>query len=145
MSMGIDPNRTNLLLAVLEKRVGLELLGDDVFVSVAGGLEVDEPAADLGVAAAVASSFRNRPLPAHTALFGEVGLAGEVRGAGQAGLRVREAAQMGFTRCILPARNIPADARAASSPSGVDTLDEALEHLAGRRLSLSIWARSLVS
>ena len=80
MSLGIDPNRTSLLLAVLEKRVGLELLGDDVFVSVAGGLEVDEPAADLGVAAAVASSFRNRPLPAHTVLFGEVGLGGEVRG-----------------------------------------------------------------
>ena len=69
MSLGIDPNRTNLLLAVLEKRVGLELLGDDVFVSVAGGLDVAEPAADLGVAAAVASSFRNRPVPAaHGAL-----------------------------------------------------------------------------
>ena len=63
MSLGIDPNRTNLLLAVLEKRVGLALLGDDVFVSVAGGLEVDEPAADLGVAAAIASSFRNRAVP----------------------------------------------------------------------------------
>ena len=85
MSLGIDPNRTSLLLAVLEKRVGLELLGDDVFVSVAGGLEVDEPAADLGVAAAIASSFRNRALPAHTVLFGEVGLGGEVRGAAQAG------------------------------------------------------------
>ena len=85
MSLGIDPNRTSLLLAVLEKRVGLALLGDDVFVSVAGGLEVPEPAADLGVAAAVASSFRNRALPAHTAVFGEVGLAGEVRGVGQAG------------------------------------------------------------
>src|SRR5574339_795745 len=79
MSLGIDPNRTNLLLAVLEKRVGLELQSDDVFVSVAGGLEVDEPAADLGVAAAVASSFRNRPLPVHTVVFGEVGLGGEVR------------------------------------------------------------------
>jgi hypothetical protein len=89
MSLGIDPNRTNLLLAVLEKRVGLELLGDDVFVSVAGGLEVDEPAADLGVAAAVASSFRNRALPQHTVLFGEVGLGGEVRGARQSGLKRR--------------------------------------------------------
>ncbi len=129
MSLGIDPNRTSLLLAVLEKRVGLELLGDDVFVSVAGGLEVDEPAADLGVAAAVASSFRNRPLPAHTALFGEVGLGGEVRGAGQAALRLREAAQMGFTRCLLPARNIPPDAPPGILPVGVNTLDEALEHL----------------
>jgi len=130
MSLGIDPNRTSLLLAVLEKRVGLELLGDDVFVSVAGGLEIDEPAADLGVAAAVASSFRNRPLPAHTVLFGEVGLGGEVRGAGQAGLRVREAAQMGFTRCVLPARNVPEEPVAGIRLVGVRTLEEALERLA---------------
>ena len=80
MSLGIDPNRTSLLLAVLEKRVGLELLGDDVFVSIVGGLKLDEPAADLGVAAAIASSFRGRPLSPHTVLFGEVGLGGEVRG-----------------------------------------------------------------
>ena len=129
MSLGLDPNRTNLLLAVLEKRVGLELLGDDVFVSVAGGLEVDEPAADLGVAAAIASSFRNRPVPAATALFGEVGLAGEVRGAGQAGLRMREAAQMGFARCVLPARNIPTDAGGHRAGRGANTLKEALERL----------------
>jgi DNA repair protein RadA/Sms len=129
MSLGIDPNRTSLLLAVLEKRVGLELLGDDVYVSVAGGLEVDEPAADLGVAAAVASSFRNRPLPASTVLFGEVGLGGEVRGAGQAGLRVREAAQMGFTRCILPSRNVPEDAEPGIRLIGVGSLEEALERL----------------
>jgi len=128
MSLGIDPNRTNLLLAVLEKRVGLELLGDDVFVSVAGGLEVAEPAADLGVAAAVASSFRNRPLPAHTAVFGEVGLAGEVRGVGQAVLRVREAVQMGFTRCILPSRSAPGDAEGIELVA-VNTLGEALERL----------------
>ena len=128
-SLGIDPNRTNLLLAVLEKRVGLELLGDDVFVSVAGGLEVGEPAADLGVAAAIASSFRNRPLPPDTVLFGEVGLAGEVRGAGQVGLRIREAAQMGFTRCILPARNVSADADPGLRLIGVDTLEQALERL----------------
>jgi DNA repair protein RadA/Sms len=129
MSLGIDPNRTNLLLAVLEKRVGLELLGDDVFVSVAGGLDVDEPAADLGVAAAIASSFRSRPLTPHTVLFGEVGLGGEVRGAGQSLLRVREAAQMGFTRCILPARNVPEDADPGIRLVGVSTLEEALETL----------------
>src|SRR6185503_7629306 len=130
MSLGIDPNRTNLLLAVLEKRLGMELLGDDVFVSVAGGLEVGEPAADLGVAAAVASSFRNRPVPADVVLFGEVGLGGEVRGATQAGLRVREAAQMGFTRCVLPARNVPDDAPAGIRLVGVRSLEEALERLA---------------
>jgi len=130
MSLGIDPNRTSLLLAVLEKRVGLELLGDDVFVSVAGGLEIDEPAADLAVAAAVASSFRNRPLPPQTVLFGEIGLGGEVRGAGQAGLRLREAAQMGFTRCLLPARNVPDDAPPGIRLVPVNTLEEALERLA---------------
>ena len=129
MSLGIDPNRTNLLLAVLEKRVGLELLGDDVFVSVAGGLDVDEPAADIGVAAAVASSFRSRPLSSHTVVFGEVGLGGEVRGAGQALLRVREAAQMGFTRCILPARNVPEEVDPGIRLVGVSTLEEALEAL----------------
>ena len=129
MSIGLDQNRTSLLLAVLEKRVGLELLGDDVFVSVAGGLEVDEPAADLGVAAAVASSFRNRPLPANTVLFGEVGLGGEVRGAAQSALRVKEAAQMGFTRCVLPARNIPDETIAGIRLIGVNTLEEALDRL----------------
>jgi DNA repair protein RadA/Sms len=128
MSIGIDANRTLLLLAVLEKRVGLELATDDVFVSVAGGLDVSEPAADLGVAAAVASSFRNRPLPARTAVFGEVGLAGEVRSAGQAALRLREAAQMGFERCILPARNVPAEP-AGIEAVGVSTLEQALERL----------------
>ena len=129
MTIGLDANRTTLLLAVLEKRVGLELLGDDVFVSVAGGLEVAEPAADLAVAAAVASSFRNRPVPARTALIGEIGLAGEVRSVGQAGLRVREAAQMGFDRVILPARNVPPDTEGIRVV-GVRTLEEALERLA---------------
>jgi DNA repair protein RadA/Sms len=128
-SIGLDPNRTSLLVAVLEKRVGLELLGDDVFVSVAGGLEVDEPAADLGVAAAIASSVRNRPVPARTALFGEVGLGGEVRSAGHAALRIREAAQMGFERCILPARSVPEEASGIEL-IGVHTLEEALERLA---------------
>jgi DNA repair protein RadA/Sms len=128
MSLGIDPNRTSLLLAVLEKRVGLELLGDDVFVSVAGGLDVTEPAADLGVVAAVASSLRNRPVPADTVVFGEVGLAGEVRSAGQALLRVREAAQMGFKRCVLPARSIPPGVEGIEL-LGVHTLTEALDRL----------------
>jgi DNA repair protein RadA/Sms len=129
MSLGLDANRTALLLAVLEKRVGLALGSDDVFVSVAGGLEIPEPAADLGVAAAVASSHRNRPLPPDTAVFGEVGLAGEVRGAGQAALRIREAAQMGFRRCVLPARNVPAAGEAGIELAGVATLAEALERL----------------
>ncbi len=85
-------------------------MGDDVFVNIAGGMTVDEPASDLGVLAAIASSVRNRVIPPTTAMFGEVGLAGEVRGITQAALRIREAAQMGFRRCIMPEANIdPAD------------------------------------
>lgn len=99
---GVDRQRLSLLLTVLEKRVGLSLAGEDVFVNVPGGIPVREPAADLAVVAAVASSLRNQPVPPGAALFGEVGLAGEIRGATQPGLRVREAAQMGFTRCFLP-------------------------------------------
>jgi DNA repair protein RadA/Sms len=103
MAIGIDGSRLSLLLAVLEKRAGLNLAGDDVYVNVAGGISVDEPAADLSVLAAVASSVRNRALSPSTAVFGEVGLSGEIRGVPQAPLRVREAAQMGFTRLIVPA------------------------------------------
>src|SRR6476661_734498 len=110
MASGIDPQRLSLLLAVLEKRAGLNLVGDDVFVNIAGGMTVDEPASDLGILAAIASSVRNRVIPSTTAVFGEVGLAGEVRGISQAGLRIREAAQMGFRRCIMPEANIdPSD------------------------------------
>ena len=98
-------------------------------MSVAGGLDVPEPAADLGVAAAIASSFRNRPVPPHTAVFGEVGLAGEVRGATQAALRIREAAQMGFTRCILPARNVPDETEGGIELVGVETLADALDRI----------------
>ena len=105
MASGLDQNRLSLLLAVLEKRAGLNLIAEDVFVNVAGGMTVDEPAADLAIVAAVASSVRNRPIRAATAVFGEVGLAGEIRATSQSALRVREAAQMGFTRCIVPEGN----------------------------------------
>src|SRR5688572_15647142 len=133
MASGIDQQRLSLLLAVLEKRAGLNLLGDDVFVNIAGGMTVDEPASDLGVLAAIASSVRNRVLPATTAMFGEVGLAGEVRGTAQAGLRVREAAQMGFRRCVMPEANIdPDDQRQLAGQcelTAVRTVGEALDAL----------------
>ena len=132
MASGIDQQRLSLLLAVLEKRAGLNLMGDDVFVNIAGGMSVDEPASDLGVLAAIASSVRNRAIPATTAMFGEVGLAGEVRGIAQAPLRVREAAQMGFRRCIMPEANIdPADRAPAGECElvGVRTVGEALDEL----------------
>jgi DNA repair protein RadA/Sms len=130
MASGIDQNRLSLLLAVLEKRAGLNLLGEDVFINVAGGMTVDEPAADLAVVAAVASSLRNRPIRQGTAVFGEVGLAGEVRGAPQAALRVREAAQMGLMRVVLPEGNVARD----EAPAGcelvfVKNVGEALDQL----------------
>ncbi|HTL01267.1 MAG TPA: DNA repair protein RadA [Vicinamibacterales bacterium] len=132
MASGVDPQRLSLLLAVLEKRSGLHLLGDDVYVNVAGGMTVDEPAADLGVVAAVASSVRNRAVGSSTAVFGEVGLGGEVRGIPQPALRVREAARMGFERCVLPMAS--ADLPASDRPPqlqliGVRTVDEALDAL----------------
>jgi DNA repair protein RadA/Sms len=136
MASGIDQQRLSLLLAVLEKRAGLNLTGDDVFVNIAGGMTVDEPASDLGVLAAIASSVRNRVIPPTTAMFGEVGLAGEVRGISQATLRVREAAQMGFSRLILPEANIdPSDRSGASGCElvGVRTVGEALDELLASR------------
>jgi DNA repair protein RadA/Sms len=132
MAIGVDQNRVALLLAVLEKRAGLALVGDDVYVNIAGGMSIDEPAIDLSVVAALASSVRNRPLAAQTAVFGEVGLSGEIRGIPQAPLRVREAMQMGFTRVVMPEVNVdPAEAAAAHGCEivGVRTIGEALDRL----------------
>jgi DNA repair protein RadA/Sms len=130
MAVGIDQNRLSLLLAVLENRAGLSLAGDDVYVNIAGGMNVDEPAADLSVVAAVASSVRNRGLSPATAVFGEVGLSGEIRGIPQAGLRVREAVQMGFTRIVLPSANLDGgETGAGCELVGVRHIGEALDHL----------------
>jgi DNA repair protein RadA/Sms len=101
-ALGIDPNRVSLLLAVIERRAGIDVLGLDVFVNVAGGVRLSEPASDLGLLAAVASSARGRAVDAHTLCFGEVGLAGEVRAVGRVELRLAEARKMGFRRCVLP-------------------------------------------
>jgi DNA repair protein RadA/Sms len=106
MTQGVDANRVSLLMAMLEKRIGMHVLGDDVFVNVAGGMTLDEPAADLGIVAAIASSFRNVPVDEQAAVFGEVGLAGEVRATSQASVRVREAYAMGFRRCVIPHGNL---------------------------------------
>ena len=130
MTQGVDANRVSLLIAMLEKRVGLHLLGDDVFVNIAGGLEVDEPAADLGVVAAIASSFKNAPIDAHTAVFGEVGLTGEVRGAMQAQARTREAQTLGFKKIIMPASNTAGLERLLGlRVVGVRSVEEALDEL----------------
>jgi DNA repair protein RadA/Sms len=99
---GIDFNRLLLLVAVLSKRVGLHLSDQDVFVNVVGGLRVSEPAADLAVATAVASNFRNKPVAADIVLVGEIGLSGELRSVGQIEARLNEASKLGFKRCVLP-------------------------------------------
>jgi DNA repair protein RadA/Sms len=100
--LGVDPYRVALLLAVCARRAGVDVLSSDVFVNVAGGVRLSEPAADLGVIAALASSARGRPVDAQTVCFGEVGLAGEVRATGATELRIGEAAKLGFRRCVLP-------------------------------------------
>jgi DNA repair protein RadA/Sms len=104
-TIGVDHNRVALLIAVLEKKMGAKLFNQDIFVNVAGGVQVDEPAVDLGIIAAVASSHKEKNIDPRTVFFGEVGLAGEIRGISQAEARVKEAGKLGFERCILPASN----------------------------------------
>ncbi len=130
MTQGFDHNRTSLLIAVMEKRLGMQLAADDVFVNVAGGFEVDEPAADLGVVAAIASSYRNIVIPPETAVFGEVGLTGEVRGVLQAQARAREAQTLGFKKLIIPESNRKGlEKLLGIRIVGVKNLDEALDEL----------------
>jgi len=130
MTQGLDQNRVALLIAMLEKRASLQLTSDDVFVNIAGGLEVDEPAVDLGVVTAIISSFKNVSVDPHTAVFGEVGLTGEVRGAMQASVRAREAQALGFKKIVMPASNVPGLERLLGVRIvGVRSVDEALDEL----------------
>ena len=99
---GTDYNRVNLLMAVLEKRAGIHMSGSDAYVNIAGGMKVNEPALDLGIIMALVSSFKNRTLDDNVIIFGEVGLAGEVRAVSQPQVRVNEAIKLGFKTCIMP-------------------------------------------
>ena len=129
-AMGFDANRVSLLVAVLEKKVGYSLLSQDIFVNIAGGVRLAEPAVDLGVVAALASSHLNRPVDERTVIFGEVGLTGEVRAVSRPELRVKEAARLGFNRCLLPAGNLKnLDQPKGITLIGVRSAAEALEHL----------------
>lgn len=105
-AVGIDYNRVNLLMAVLEKRVGLQLGGCDAYVNLAGGMRLGEPAIDLGIIMAIASSYKNRAIVEDTIIFGEVGLVGEVRAVSGGEARIKEAQKLGFKRCILPQANV---------------------------------------
>jgi len=129
-ALGLDPSRVALLAAVLEKKVGLDILGCDLFVNVAGGLTLDDPAADLATVAALASSFRDKVIEARTLVLGEVGLAGEVRAVAQGEARLSEAARLGFRRAVIPAGNARhAEVPAGMEVVGVETVEEALERL----------------
>jgi DNA repair protein RadA/Sms len=135
-STGVDRRRLPLILAVLERRGGLSLGNRDIFVSVAGGVKVEEPAADLGVALAVASSYWDVPVDDRTAVFGEIGLGGELRRVTQAGKRAQEASRLGYSRIVLPRHALPKEER----PKGVEfvevrTLGEAIDTLLGSRQS----------
>jgi len=129
---GLDQNRLALLLAVLEKRMRYQLFRCDVFVSIAGGMRVMEPGVDLGILAAVASSAKNRLLDPCTVVVGEVGLGGEVRGVSRIDSRIKEAVQMGFSRCIIPKRNlrgISSDLQQKIEINGIDYVEEAINAL----------------
>jgi len=129
---GVDFNRLLLLTAVLAKRAGFRLSDQDVFVNVVGGLRISEPAADLAVAVAIASSLKNLPVPADLAVVGEVGLSGELRSVSQLPRRLNEAAKLGFTRCIAPRSRTPVSAPEGIEVIGVRTLHQALEVALGQ-------------
>lgn len=124
----IDVKRIQLLLAVLEKRVGMMIGGADVFVKVAGSIKIDEPAIDLALAVALASSFRNEDIMSKTVIFGEVGLSGEVRAVSQVEMRIREAEKLGFKNIILPKKNLDnIEYTSNLKLYGVETLEETLK------------------
>jgi len=128
MATGIDANRVPLLMAVLEKRVGLMLQNQDAYIKVAGGVKLDEPAIDLAVAVSIASSFRNQPTRPEDIVIGEVGLTGEIRRVSRIEQRVQEAAKLGFKRVICPKRNLEGwSAPKSIQVVGVNTVQEALD------------------
>ena len=128
--LGIDHNRVALLVAVMEKKLGMHLMGHDIFINVAGGVKINEPAVDMGIVSSIASSFLDRPIMKGTIVFGEVGLTGEVRAIGQVETRVAEAIKMGFKRCLVPHSNLKRMAiKKGIGFVGVKTVEEAIEEL----------------
>jgi DNA repair protein RadA/Sms len=134
VATGPDPRRIAVLLAVLERRAGLDLSTSDVFVNVAGGFRIAEPAADLGIALAVASSYYDVPVDPRTVALGEVGLAGEVRRVSRLPIRLREAAKLGFTAAVVPERSLPLGEEVGLVASGASRIDEALSRVLGAGL-----------
>lgn len=127
MTAGVDYNRVSLIMAVLEKRAGLHLGGQDAYVNAVGGVRLDDPAVDLGIALALASSFKERPVAGGLVAVGEIGLTGEIRPVPQLGKRVLEAARLGFSVCLAPQRSGQYAALGDMRVVGLDTLSEAIE------------------
>ena len=128
--LGLDPNRVALLVAVMEKQLGLQLIGHDIFMNVAGGVKIDEPAVDLGIVSVVASSFLDKPIPEGTAVFGEIGLTGEIRAIGHVETRVEETRKMGFRKCLVPQHNLKRMVEIDGIQAvGVRTITEAVDTL----------------
>ncbi|MDH3799974.1 MAG: DNA repair protein RadA, partial [Desulfobacterales bacterium] len=128
--LGLDPNRVALLAAVMEKQLGMHLMGHDIFMNVAGGVKVIEPAVDMAIVSAIASSFLDKPVPDGTVVLGEVGLAGEVRAIGQVDIRLAEIKKMGFKRCLVPDSNLKRIPDIDGiEVAGIKTVPEAVEKL----------------
>jgi DNA repair protein RadA/Sms len=128
-AIGVDYNRINLLVAVLEKRLGMHMGNMDIYVNVVGGLKINEPAIDMGVVAAIVSSFRNQPIDTGIFAFGEVGLSGELRAISQADIRINEALKLGFKKGIVPASNVNTVEHPGMEVTGVKTVEEAIDIL----------------
>jgi DNA repair protein RadA/Sms len=129
LSVGLDPQRLAMLLAVLHRHAGIAAFDQDVFINAVGGVRIGEPAADLAVLLAIVSSMRNRPLPRGLVAFGEVGLAGEIRPAPRGQERLREAAKLGFSLALIPRANAPKHAIEGLEVVAVDRLEQALERI----------------
>jgi DNA repair protein RadA/Sms len=128
--LGLDSNRVALLAAVMEKQLGMHLMGYDIFMNVAGGVRVIEPAVDMAIVSAIASSFLDKPVPDGTVVLGEVGLAGEVRAIGQVDIRLAEVKKMGFKRCLVPDGNLKRIADIDGiEVAGIKTVPAAIERL----------------
>lgn len=131
LSVGLEQNRLAMLLAVLHRHAGVVCSDQDVFVNAVGGVKISEPAADLAVLLAIVSSLRNKPLPGKLVVFGEVGLAGEIRPAPRGQERLKEAAKLGFTHAIVPKANAPKQAIKGIEVIALDRVEEAIEKMRG--------------
>jgi DNA repair protein RadA/Sms len=134
-AIGVDYNRASVLVAVLERKLGMALYNQDIFINIAGGFRLTEPGVDMGIVISIASSKLDQPVSQHTIVCGEVGLTGEVRAISHAPIRLKEAARLGFSQCIIPNKNLKnLPVKENIKIIGVDTIQEAVEALFSKRV-----------